>query len=51
VQTKIDLEKTTANLSETTAKAVDDLKVKQNGISLLYETFESIKRKVKTGFV
>jgi hypothetical protein len=50
VQTKIDLEKTTANLSETTAKAVD-LTVKLNGISLLYEKFESINPKVKTGFV
>jgi hypothetical protein len=52
VKTKIDLEKTTANLNETTDKAVNDLTVKLNGISLLYiAKFEGINPKVKIGFV
>jgi hypothetical protein len=36
VKTKIDLEKLTTDLSKMAVKAVDDLTVKLNGISLLY---------------
>jgi hypothetical protein len=45
VKTKIDLEKLTTDLSKMTVKAVDDLTVQLNGISLLYCILTNLKVK------
>jgi hypothetical protein len=52
VKTKIDLEKLTTDLSKMTVKAVDDLTVQLNGISLLYiDKFEGKNPTKKTFFI